>query len=240
MNKIIFIVGLTAVGKTTSIAALKNNNYKLLPNRRELTDLIIIPEIQEDLGQNKISIKDRLERFKLTAKYRQKYPQAIVYALQSYLKDKPKGNYFFDNIRGANELKAAKNSFVNSYFIFLDAPFAIRLQRLIGRNDSFDSIQNSEFDSNFIKALKGIKNADKIFDLKTIAKLGQDIKEQEKIIAAVKIIATENEYYNSKTAKEYLDSLEKDSYIYIDTSENSILEVSKKIEGFIDGINNKN
>ncbi len=236
MNKIIFIVGLTAVGKTTSIAALKNNNYKLLPNRRELTDLIIIPEILRDMGQELSEIKDRVERFELTAKYRQKHSGGIVYALSTYLESKKSDNYFFDNIRGVNELAAA-SKFTNSYFIFLDAPNLVRLQRLIDRNDSFDqtsSVQNN----NLLAELNDIKNASAIFNLKKIAKLAHNAREANKIISAVKIIVSENANYDSKKTKKYLENLDNKRFIYTDTSKLGILEVKEKIERFIDGINN--
>lgn len=237
MNKIVFIVGLTAVGKTTTIKALKNTSYKLLPNRRKLTDLIIIPEIQKDLGQKPIVIQDRVERFAITAKYRQKYPEGIVHALAQYLQKQAAADYFFDNIRGQNELEAA-SKFNNSYFVFLDAPFKIRLERLIGRNDSFDSIASNQQNKDLLIELNEIPNAKNIFNLEQIAKLAKSPQEYTKIISAVKIISTENANYDSEKAREYLFSLDKKRYIYIDTSENTILEVKEKTERFLDGIDN--
>ncbi len=236
MNKIIFIVGLTAVGKTTTINALKNTDYKLLPNRRALTDLIIIPEIQKDLGQKLIKVTDRIERFAITAKYRQKHPEGIVHALKSYLHAQPKSKYFFDNIRGLNELQAA-SLLGNSYFVFLDATNIVRLQRLIGRNDSFDSTGSSP-NNNLVLELSKIPNAAAIFDLEKISELANNASDHDKIISAIKIITTENSNYDSAKAKEFLYSLASKRYIYIDTGKNTIAEVKELTEGFINGIDN--
>jgi len=235
MHRIIFIVGLTAVGKTSTLAALINTDYRLLPNRRTLTDLIIIPEIQKDLGLAPSKVTDRVERFNITAKYREKYPEGMVHALKTYLEHQPADKYFFDNIRGLNELQAA-SKLDNSYFIFLDAPNIVRLNRLIGRNDSFDSTGSSP-NKSLLQELNQIPNANSIFDLEEIAKLA-DNYDEDKVISAVKIIATENSNYNSQKAKAYLNTLDKKRFVYIDTSKYSIIQVKEKIEGFIDGTNN--
>jgi hypothetical protein len=58
-----------------------------LPNRRELANTIIIPEMQRKLGEKEKPVKDRLERFRLSALYRERYPGGMVHALQTYLSD---------------------------------------------------------------------------------------------------------------------------------------------------------
>ena len=231
MNEIIFLVGLTAVGKTSSVNALRANDYKLLPNRRELTDLIIIPELQKEMGLPIEPVRDRLKRFEMTAKYRSRHPGGIVAALQQYLTSLPKANYIFDNIRGKNELKAAYESIKNARFVFLDAPFEIRLQRLIKRKDDFDTVRGSAA-GELLEELKSVDKAAEIFNLQELAK--SDF-EKNSLLNAVRIIASEYKNYDSKAAKEYLMTLEKRKYIYLDTSKNTVEQVSEKIERFLHG-----
>ncbi len=231
MKEIIFLVGLTAVGKTSAVSALKANDYKLLPNRRELTDLIIIPKVQEDLGLPQKPVKDRIKRFELTAKYRESHSAGIVWALRKYLKNLPDGKYIFDNIRGKNELEAAASSFRGARFIFLDADFRVRLKRLIKRKDNFDSVeQKAGLQTNLLANLSQIENANELFDLEALMNKAY---EEKSLLAAVKIISTEHKNYNSKEAKEFLKTLQAASYLYIDTGRNTIEEVSEKIGRFL-------
>ena len=232
MNEIIFLVGLTAVGKTSSVNALTQNSYKLLPNRRALTDMIIIPKVQKESGLAKEPVTDRTKRFEITAKYRQSHPAGIVSALKDYLKNQENGNYIFDNIRGKNELEAAVGNFNNSRFVFLDAPYKVRLQRLIKRNDDFDFVTNTAAENDLLRNLENIEKANELFDLEHLATLGH---ERESLISAVRIIAAEYKNYNSETAKEFLFSLDKQKYVYIDTSKNNIDQVSIIIERFLHG-----
>jgi putative ribosome biogenesis GTPase RsgA len=48
---LVILVGLTGVGKSTIIAALQERlDFTLLPNRRNITDEIIITSLQEEDG----------------------------------------------------------------------------------------------------------------------------------------------------------------------------------------------
>ena len=94
-DKLIFVSGLTGVGKSTTLKTLAAS-VTLLPNRRDLTDEIIIPWVQQRLGQNQRSVTDRLERFDLTRNYREHNPGGIITALLEYLSNNSisaKGNF---------------------------------------------------------------------------------------------------------------------------------------------------
>jgi dephospho-CoA kinase len=244
---IIFIIGLTGVGKSTTLSALKSStlDFELLPNRRELADTIIIPEVQR--AENKLILsnaegeqkaeKDRLERFRLTAKYREMYPAGMVHALQQYLSNHGAVNQslIFDNIRGLDECKAAVELFTNSRFIFLDAPPMIRLKRLIGRGDSFDQVAATRLENDsFIEKLLSLQDAGKLFDVYEVARLDTSGIEDSKIIDAVQIILTEHQNYNSSEAANYLKKhLDDKRLLYLDTSQLSIEEVTRRIQGWL-------
>lgn len=84
--KVLFLVGLTGVGKSTVLpVVLARQTGAPLPDRRELTDRVIIPAAQRLAGQEPSPVSDRLERFRLTARYREAHPEGIVHALVRHL-----------------------------------------------------------------------------------------------------------------------------------------------------------
>jgi guanylate kinase len=237
---ILFIIGLTGVGKSTTLKTLQssNVNFELLPNRRELTDTIIIPEVQKAEGKELKAEKDRLERFRMTAKYRKLHPAGMVHALQQYLSnhtDVAIQRLIFDNIRGLDECKAAVELFENSRFIFLNAPAIVRLKRLIGRGDSFDQVAATRLENDsFIEKLLALGGAEKVFDVYEIARLDTTGVDESKILDAVQIILTEHQNYNSEKAANYLkQKLDTNRLLYLDTSQVSIEEVTQKIQGWL-------
>lgn len=249
MNQaILFIIGLTGVGKSTTLKALQSLalDFELLPNRRELADTIILPEVQRAEGGEPKVEKDRLERFRLTARYRELYPAGMVHALQVYLDNHHKDGMksceatkaqrlIFDNIRGLDECTAAVALFENSRFIFLDAPPMVRLKRLIGRGDNFDQVAATRLENDsFIEKLLVLEGAEKVFDVYEIAKLDTSGIDESKILDAVQIILTEHQNYNSEDATSYLKSnLSFERLLYLDTSQLSIEEVTGKIQGWL-------
>ncbi|MFC6665531.1 hypothetical protein ACFP9V_09400 [Deinococcus radiopugnans] len=76
------VVGVTGVGKSTALSALQNlGRQKVLPNRREVADAVMI------WPQAGRAVTDREERFALTAQYRAGHPGGMAQALGSLLAD---------------------------------------------------------------------------------------------------------------------------------------------------------
>ncbi len=129
----IVMVGLTGVGKTTvlELLAQRGTPFTMLPNRREITDKIIIATLQGADGQTPYQVADRLARFEYTARYRAQFTGGMAHALgrlavnpgelQSYL--------FFDGLRGLDEVGYAAAYFPHARFVLLDAPDTVRLNR---------------------------------------------------------------------------------------------------------------
>ncbi len=72
---LIVFVGVTGVGKSTTLQALREQqfNFALLPDRRELTDHLIIAFLQRQAGVAPHPVTDRTERFQLTRRYREQF-----------------------------------------------------------------------------------------------------------------------------------------------------------------------
>lgn len=238
---ITFIVGLTGVGKSTTLGALRRSTLTLLPNRRELADTIIIPEMQRDLGEPERAVTDRLGRFELTKRYRQQHPGGVVHALGRYLEQTPaRGPLLFDNVRGVDEVKSAAEIFPTSRFIFLDAPNIVRLRRLVGRSDSFDSVSTGVAatrleNTSFAEKLLSIRGVDEVFDLYEVGRLEANSGVDDKaLLDAVQIIVAEQQNYKSEDALAYLrTSLDDARLLYLDTSTLSVREVAAKIEAWL-------
>ena len=235
---LLFIVGLTGVGKSTTLAALESD-FTLLPNRRTLADDIIIPEILCDLDCDIVPITDRVERFKLTGRYREKYEGGMVHALLSYLEQNDLDVYtrfVFDNIRGLDECRAAVNTFPNAHFIFLDAPPRVRLERMVGRADSFDSAAATRLENSaFVENLLAVEGLSDVFDAYDLAQLEATTSlSDEAILNAATIIVAEQRNYSSAEAKAYLEAhLAPEQWLYLDTSHLSINQVTAKIKDWL-------
>ena len=141
---LLVLVGVTGVGKSTTMQALSHAglSYHLLPDRRALTDLIIIPQMQEAAGEPIEPVSDRRRRFAYTRDYRTHHAGGMGEALASLFIDTEvtPGLLIFDGLRGANEVSFAATALPHAHFVVLEASDVVRVIRLMNRNDPFDVI----------------------------------------------------------------------------------------------------
>jgi hypothetical protein len=141
---LVILVGVTGVGKSTLLSEMSQHGavYLLLPDRRDLTDQLIISSMQAADGVPIAPITDRRQRFAYTRRYRQLYDGGMAHALtQLWISADSRTNLLlFDGLRGANEVAYATAALPQARFVMLDAPDLVRLQRLLGRGDAFDRI----------------------------------------------------------------------------------------------------
>jgi hypothetical protein len=234
---LVFLLGLTGVGKSTAAAALTRRGYALLPNRRALTDLLIIPEMQRADGQNPHPVYDRLERFALTRRYRERYPGGMVHALCRYLEAEPPGTQplAFDNLRGSEEAQAAVQAFPEARFILLDAPPMTRLLRLVGRQDAFDRVAATRLENTgFAEALLALPNLERVFDPYELARLEARGLPEEELLKAVRIILSEAQNYDMDAAARTLRATkDAGSFLHLDTADKGADEVQALIERWL-------
>lgn len=144
-HALVILVGVTGVGKSTVLAHLGEIglDYTLLPDRRVLTDRLIISTIQARDGQPVRPVVDRGVRFGYTRRYRDLYPGGMAHALSQVSASPALSGrlLLFDGLRGANEVQHAAQLMPHAHFAMLDAPDAVRVQRLLGRSDTFDTIR---------------------------------------------------------------------------------------------------
>lgn len=144
---LLILVGVTGVGKSTVLAhlAAAGLDYTLLPDRRDLTDRLIIAAMQAADGDPIAPVADRSLRFAYTRRYRQHYPGGMADAVAQVLvaPDRAARPLIFDGLRGANEVSAAADRLPLARFAMLDAPDWVRVQRLLNRQDDFDQVNTT-------------------------------------------------------------------------------------------------
>jgi len=211
---LVILVGLTGVGKSTVLELLQLP-FTLLPNRRELTDAIIITWLQLEAGQTPHPVTDRLKRFEYTARYRKKFEGGMAYALSqlSARLSHPAEVIIFDGLRGLDEVQHAARYLPLARFVVLDAPDMVRLNRLLVRGDAFDqiSLPNAAAGQDFVTALAAITDIDAVFsagELPQIARLAQaNGYTPAEVAKKAAIIVEERRHYDSQAALTHLTQI---------------------------------
>lgn len=142
---LLILVGVTGVGKSTAVGALQaaGLRFDLLPNRRDVTDWVLIPAVQRMRGEPIEPVSDRTRRFALTRRYRERHPGGMAHALSQLCVPAVSDDadwLLFDGLRGENEVRAAAEALPRAWFLCLHAPDAVRVRRLLGRADAFDAV----------------------------------------------------------------------------------------------------
>lgn len=242
-------IGQTGVGKSTTLEILSKNNPNLvlLPDRRTLTDLVIIPQALKLQKLDDVIVADRVRRFELTKFYREKISSAgMANVLNTIYIEESKNDrlFLFDGLRGENEIRYAVSKFPKAHFIMLDAPDFIRVQRLIQRRSSFDMVDKKSVSSSekFLKSYTeiGLPQGDKFFDKDEVTILlnlvNTRVVELEDLLSKTKIVLKESENYSPKKARAVLKSEATNRSLIIDTSKNKPDEVARLITKYLESI----
>lgn len=236
---LIILVGLTGVGKSTIISLLQTRlDFTLLPDRRKITDEIIITSLQQEDGDVPTVVADRVKRFDYTARYRASYPGGMAHALSRLAVDPGRDGslLFFDGLRGLNEVQHATTYFPQARFIVLDAPDITRLTRLLKRGDLFDTtkLPTSLEGQTMMAALKSIPYIEAVFSEEELSQISHFAYAGglplDELLKKVSIIVEEGRNYDSSTARVYLTStLPRRQVLVIDTAVQSPEAVAKRI-----------
>ena len=115
---VLILVGVTGVGKSTAVNALRVRwgEISLLPNRRKIADLLVIPTVQGWDGDPPTAVTDRRRRFDYTGRYRQRHPGGLAHAFSRLVLQRRPATpgrgavTIFDGLRGADEVSFAAQS----------------------------------------------------------------------------------------------------------------------------------
>ena len=222
------LVGLTGVGKSTVLAQLRTalSEYTLLPDRRALTDRLIIAYIQHRDGLAPTPVSDRRLRFDYTRRYREDFPGGMAHALSqvSVSPDAAASLIVFDGLRGQNEVRHAARLMPEVRFVMLDAPDAVRIQRLLSRQDSFDStgtLPTSANTSAASLAALGIEEAEALLTQEEQAQLLRLVEDRAidagEFVSKVRIVLEERRNYDSAATRAALEEEAPERTLVVDT-----------------------
>ena len=235
---LVIMVGMTGAGKTTTLAELQRQGvaYRLLPNRREVTDQVMISRLQQQDNQPPQPVLDRLARFQYTARYRAMFPGGMAHALSKlWLAESDLSRpLLFDGLRGLNEIQAALESLPHSRFIVLAAPDLIRISRLLNRGDLFDAVESVANQTTFdaetaLRQIPGLTDLFTTTQVAAIARLADELPVRE-LAQKVTIIVEERRHYNPESTTAYLqNNLSEDRCLVIDTVAHNTATVARQI-----------
>jgi len=235
---LLIVVGLTGVGKSTTLEALLKvvPGARLLPNRRALADALVLPEAQRLEGEPPQPVRDRLERFRLSARYRRAHPGGMARALERFLASEGSRAAgaplaLFDNLRGEDEVAYAVGAFPDARFVVLEAPAAVRVLRLAGRRDTFDRVGSGGAASDAARdvtsaadhdgLLARLQRVDGMASLADLSRLAADAAglEPDAVEAGARVVAGESLHYDPVGAWSRLEPLPEHRRLRLDTAQ---------------------
>lgn len=232
--RLVIFVGLTGSGKSATVAGLAASGAvrAVLPDRRAVTDRIILPAMTGDPGRQ---VTDRIERFRMTAAFRDAHPGGMGDVLERLTVDRESsagwradGWLVFDGVRGPAETAAAAR-LPNAIFAVLLAPPEIRVARLSLRGDPFD---RASFDAAALPdehagcpqyaRILAEHGVDGLMPGATLQRLGRLLADAGADLAAVASAATivveESRHYDTGAAIEVLRQRAPGRSVIVDTA----------------------
>lgn len=247
---LLILVGVTGVGKSTTLTWLQQSKltFSLLPDRRALTDRLLIAYLQTLDGIPVAPVTDRRERFAYTRRYHQLFPGGMSHALSQLLVDPAVhgGWLCFDGLRGQAEVAHAAVAFPYARFAVLHAPDLVRVTRLLGRSDSFDRITQSGASTTPTApqgtlAAIGVADGDALFtpaEVQTLLHLlqppwGAGVVTVEELRAKLQIVLEERRNYDPQAAATYLTQHVPTRTLVIDTTTTAAAVAAQQIVHWI-------
>lgn len=234
---LLVFVGVTGVGKSTTLdRLLRGRRATLLPDRRELTNKLMIASLQVADGVAPTLVTDRAQRFAYTRRFRAQHPggMADALALLAIAPEQADKLLVFDGLRGANEVEDACIALPLARFVMLDAPDAVRVVRLLGRSDPFDRVERILPDpvGAPFRAL-GLDEAAHLFTYEEQAML-LGLVDSGRVAAAdlrakVKIVVEERRSYDPQATRDALIAHAGARALWIDTTLHSADNVARLI-----------
>lgn len=239
--RMVIFVGLTGSGKSATVDALAQGGAvrAVLPDRRAVTDRIILPAMTGDPARR---VSDRIERFRLTAAFRDAHPGGMGDVLERLTVDQTtarerlaEGWLVFDGVRGPAETAAAAR-LPNAVFAVLVAPPEVRVARLSLRGDPFDRaslaagepLEESGGASDYLRVLRE-HEVGTLMPEATMGRLARLLAEAgadlTAVASAAAIVVEESRYYDTSEAIAVLKDLASGRTVIVDTADTPVAEV---------------
>lgn len=237
---LLVLVGVTGVGKSTTLKALTEigHPFARLPDRRALTDDLIIATLQREDGLPPQLITDRVQRFDYTRRYRERYPGGMAHALTQLRVDAAQTSIplCFDGLRGAEEVRYAAAHLPLARFLVLDAPDRLRVERLLGRADSFDRVESQDSGPMISAGTLDLPGIDEIFSAEDQGALLALVERGEVTIedlrAKLTIVIAERRNYDPVAAIAELQRAAPARTLVVNTAVHRPADIARQIVAF--------
>lgn len=233
---LLILVGVTGVGKSTTLALLEAGDppVRQLPDRRTLADQLIA-KVQMDAGEPVRAVTDRAERFDYTRRYREANPGGLAQALSQLWIDPAlwPQPLCFDGLRGADEVSYAAAHLPNARFAVLDAPDVVRVERLLSRGDAFDRVATPAVPGDEGFSGLDVPGADALFSAGERARLAglvpAGLASAEELRAKLAIVVAERQNYDPTGAIDALQRLAPARTLVVDTTTHTPQQAAMRI-----------
>ncbi|MBN2146328.1 MAG: hypothetical protein JW726_03025 [Anaerolineales bacterium] len=246
---LVILVGGMGAGKSTVCQALIRSDLPvfLLPDRRDLTESLIIHPLQREDGVIPTGKLDRKSRLPYIQRYHERQPAGMGYAITQLALDPshlPQGNPWlvFDGLRGAEEIEYAYTALPQAHFIGIDAPDMVRLQRLLERQDGYDTIpavRDSTSESTSELQRLGVPQAEQIFSPAELHSLLESVRHGDVAMQELRnkltVLCLEHKMYDLKATFSILRSFGKQRSLYINSANQNPRQVADHIIAYLQG-----
>jgi hypothetical protein len=234
-SEVLVLVGVTGAGKSTAIAAMDERKvaYSLLPDRRVVTDRVIIPLYESE------PVFDRVQRFAITQRFTRDCRGGMAAVLAGLAADASTRGLplVFDGLRGEAEVAHAAAVLPHARFLVLTAPDPVRLMRLLKRGDAFDRAAPTGEASGGVTL--DLPDAEGILSPADIERLRAEVAagtlEADEVRAKFKIIAAERRNYDPDRAVAALLAAAPERTAVVDTTVSGPTEVGAVLAKLLAG-----
>jgi hypothetical protein len=245
---LLIMVGGMGAGKSTTVNALAAAGcaFRLLPNRRTLTNLLIVAPLQRE-DNLPAQILDRTGRLPYIRRYRERYPAGLAHAIADLFirldhRDTTCNHLLvFDGLRGEDEIRYAVEALPLARYVMLNTPDIVRIERILERRDPYDRFSsepwggNPSFRSDAVQSFAAIgePGAATVFtaeeEQRLVAMVREGYVSVDEMRDKLRLIVTERSLYRLEDTMAALEALAPERTHVIDTTRYSPAQIAQEI-----------
>jgi hypothetical protein len=244
----LILVGTMGAGKSTTVNALLDTGcqFHLLPNRRVLTNLLIVAPLQRE-DNVPVQVLDRNGRLPYIHRFKKRHPAGLAYALsQLTINVTPEDStcekfFIFDGLRGEKEIYYAAKALPNALFALLNTPDIVRIKRILKRKDPYDRFypekksRNPEAGNTRLISFAeiGEPDASEMFstdeERDLLDMVNDGLISEDELRDKLRLILVERSLYNMRATVAALENVAGNRTLFVDTTRYSPAQIAEQV-----------